>query len=104
MYPAPLALPDELGEAYLPLLLHLLYEVEQTTIGPLPSSPKGEVFRHREAYLPPLGDRYVCSTAQQVVTVLCATYEVVQLLTSVSTTDHYRFTPRLAYGIEQLVY
>ena len=55
MYPAPVALKDELREAYLPLLLHLLYEVEQTAISPLPSSPKGEVFRHRGAFLPPLG-------------------------------------------------
>lgn len=28
MYPAPIILKDELREAYLPLLLHLLYEVE----------------------------------------------------------------------------
>lgn len=54
MYPAAIALPDELREAYLPLLLHLLYEVEQTAISPLPSSPKGEVFRYRGAFLPPL--------------------------------------------------
>jgi hypothetical protein len=54
MYPAAIALPDELREAYLPLLLHLLYEVEQTAISPLPSSPKGEVFRHRGTFLPPL--------------------------------------------------
>ena len=55
MYPTAVALPDELREAYLPSLLHLLYEFEQTTISPLPSSPKGEVFRHRGAFLPPLG-------------------------------------------------
>ena len=55
MYPTSVALPYQLSEAYLPLLLHLLYELEQAAISPLPSSPKGEVFRHRGVFLPPLG-------------------------------------------------
>ena len=35
MYPAAIALKDELGKLNLPLLLHLPYEVEQPAIGPL---------------------------------------------------------------------
>ena len=44
MYPPSIALPDELGEAYLPRLLHLLDELEQAAISPLPSSPLWEEF------------------------------------------------------------
>ena len=66
MYPTPIALPYQLGEAYLPLLLHLLYEVEQPAV-------VGLVARYQ-----------VGSAAQQVVTVLCPTHERVEFLAAVA--------------------
>ena len=86
MYPTPVTLKDELGEAYLPLLLHLLDEFEQPAM-------VGLVAR----------DEVSC-TAQYVVTVLRSTHQRIEFLATVSTGHHYRLTPRLAYGIEQLVY
>ena len=66
MYPAPIILKDELREAYLPLLLHLLYEVEQAAV-------VGLVARDD-----------VRSASQHVVTVFRPTHERVKFLTSVS--------------------
>ena len=86
MYPAAIAFKDELGKLNLPLLLHLSYEVEQPA-----------VLRLRAC-------NDIRCTAQQVVTVLCATHELIQLLTAVSATDYYRLTPRLAYRVEKLLY
>ena len=86
MYPASIALPYQLGEAYLPLLLHLLYEVEQPAV-------VGLVARDD-----------VCCTAKHVVAVLHATHERVEFLAAVATGHHYRLAPRLAYGVEELVY
>ena len=66
MYPPPVTLKDELGEAYLPLPLHLLYEFEQATvIGPIPCYQ-------------------VCRAAQEVVTVLCSPHERIELLAAVA--------------------
>ena len=66
MYPPPVTLKDELGEAYLPLPLHLLYEVEQAAvIGPIPCYQ-------------------VCRAAQEVVAVLCSTYKCIELLAAVA--------------------
>jgi hypothetical protein len=64
MYPAPVALPYQLGKAYLSLLLHLLDELEQPSVIGLVACDE------------------VGSTAQQVVTVLHATHERVEFLTS----------------------
>ena len=86
MNPTAIALPDELREAYLPLLLHLPYEVEQPSV-------VGLVARNE-----------VGCASQHVVAILRATHKRVELLASVATADHYRLTPRLAYGVEQLVY
>ena len=86
MNPTSIALPDELREAYLPLLLHLLDEFEQTTV-------VGLVARDE-----------VGSAAQEVMAVLRSSDERVEFLTSISTADHYWLAPRLAYGVEQLIY
>ena len=81
MYPTPIALPDELGEAYLSLLQHLLDEFEQTTMVDLVARDE------------------VGSTAEHVVTILHASNERVELLAAVATRHYYRFTPRFAYWV-----
>ena len=86
MYPSSIALPYQLRETHLSLLLHLPYEVEQTTM-------VGLVARND-----------ICSAAQQVVTVLHASDERIELLAAVATGHHYRLTPRLAYRVEKLVH
>ena len=86
MYPSSITLPNQLGEAYLPSLLHLQDEFEQPAVVGLVASDE------------------VGSAAQHVVAVLRPSYERVELLTSVATADHYRLTPRLAYGVKKLVY
>ena len=86
MYPAAIALPDELGKPNLPLLLHLPDEVEQATV---------------------VGFRacnQVCRATQHVVTVLCPAHERIQLLTSIAAADYDRCSPRLAYGVKELGY
>ena len=86
MYPATIVLKDELGEAYLPLLLHLLYEVEQAAvIGPIPCYQ-------------------VSRAAQEVVTVLCSPHERVEFLAAVATGHHYRLAPRLTDGVKKLLH
>ena len=80
MYPATIVLKDELGESYLPLALHLPYEVEQATVVRLVACDN------------------VSSAAQEVVTVLCSTYKCIELLAAVARGDHDGLTPRLAYG------
>ena len=66
MYPTAIALPDELREAYLPSLLHLLYEFEQTTMVCLVASDD------------------IGGASQQVVTVLHATHECIEFLAAVT--------------------
>ena len=46
----------------------------------------------------------VGSATEQVVTVFYASDECVELLAAVATADHYGLAPRLAYGVEKLVY
>ena len=46
----------------------------------------------------------VGSATEQVVTVFHASDECVELLAAIATGHHYRLTPRLAYGVEKLVY
>jgi hypothetical protein len=82
MYPPSIALPDELREAYLPLLLHLLDEFEKPSVIGLVACYD------------------IRSATQQVVTVLHATHQRIQFLASISAADHYRLSPRLAYGVE----
>ena len=86
MNPTAIALPNELREAYLSLLLHLPYEVEQATM-------VGLVARYQ-----------VGSASEHMMTVLRPTHKGVELLAAVATRHHYRLTPRLAYGVKQLVY
>ena len=83
MYPA---LPDELGEADAPLLLQLLYELEQAAV--IITAACDEVG----------------STTQHVMAVLRSTHKRVELLAAVATADHYRLSPCLAYGVKELVY
>lgn len=66
MNPPTISLPYQLGEAYLPLLLHLLYEIEQPTmVSLIPSDDIG-------------------SAAQHMVTVLYASDERVEFLATVA--------------------
>ena len=86
MYPSSIALPDELREAYLPSLLHLLYEFEQTAvIGPVARNDIG-------------------CTAEEMMAVLRPTDERIELLTSVATADHDGLSPRFAYGVKELLH
>ena len=86
MYPTSVALPYQLSEAYLPLLLHLLYEFEQATMVGLVASNN------------------ICRATKDMVAILHAAHERIQLLASVSTADHDGLAPRLAYGVEELFY
>ena len=81
MYPSSTALPNELREAYLPLLLHLLDEFEQTTMVCLVASDD------------------IGGAAEEVVTVLHASDERVEFLAAVARGHHYRLSPRFAYGV-----
>ena len=86
MNPSPVALKDELGEAYLSLLLHLLYEFEQTAmVGSVTSDDIG-------------------STAEHVVAVLHTPDERVEFLTAVARGHNDGLSPRFADGVEELVY
>ena len=81
MNPTSIALPDELREAYLPLLLHLLDEFEQTAvIGPVACDDIG------------------CAT-EHVVTVLHTPDERVELLAAIATGHHDGLAPRFADGV-----
>ena len=86
MQPAVVALGDELGEAYLPRLLHLLYELEQATMVCL-------VARYQVG----------CAT-EHVMAVLHASDERVQFLAAVAAADHDGLAPRFADRIKELVY
>ena len=81
MYPTSVALPDELREAYLPLLLHLLDELEQATM------------------VSPVARDNICRATKDMVTVLHTADERIELLASVSAADNYRLSPRLADGV-----
>ena len=86
MYPAETVFGNQLRELYLPLLLHLLNELEQATVISLVASDD------------------VCSATEDMVTVLHASHEFVEFFAAVATADHYRFTPCLAYGVKELIY
>jgi hypothetical protein len=66
MYPPAIALPDELRETYLPLLLHQLHHLKQLAM--LSLRPRNDVG----------------STAEEIVTVLDASHERVQLLATIA--------------------
>ena len=66
MYPPSIVLKDELGEAYLPRLLHLLDELEQAAV--VRSIPSNDI----------------SSTAKDMVTILHTPDERVELLAAVA--------------------
>ena len=86
MYPAETVFGNQLRELYLPLLLHLLNELEQATVISLVASDD------------------VCSAAEHVMTVLHAPDERVEFLTAVATANHNGLAPRFADGVKELVY
>ena len=86
MDPAVVILCDELGEAYLPLPLHLLYHAEQSAV------------------VIPVPGYQVGSTAEEVVAVLGTSDERVELLAAVARGHYDGLSPRLADGVEELVY
>ena len=86
MYPTSVALPYQLSETYLPLLLHLLYELEQATMVGLVASNN------------------ICRATKDMVTALHTADERIELLASVSAADNYRLSPRFADGVKELVY
>ena len=86
MYPTSVALPDELREAYLPLLLHLLDEFEQPSVVSLVASDD------------------IGGAAEDVVAVLHASDERVEFLAAVARGDHDGFTPHLTDGVKKLLH
>ena len=86
MNPTSIALPYQLREAYLPLLLHLLDELEQTAmVGSVTSDDIG-------------------GAAEEVVAVLHTPDEGVEFLTAVARGHHDGLSPRFADGVEELLY
>lgn len=86
MYPASVTLPNELGELDASFLLHLLDELEQPAVVGLVACDN------------------ISRTSEDVVAVLHATHQFVELLAAVARGYNYRFAPRLAYGVKELVY
>ena len=86
MNPTSIALPDELREANLPRLLHLLYELEQP------------------AMVGPVACDDISRATQHVVTVLHTPDEGVEFLAAVARGHHDGLAPRFADGVEELVY
>ena len=81
VYPAAVALKDELGELDAPLLLHLHDEAEQTAVvGPVTSNNIGR-------------------TAEDVVAILGTAHQGVELLATLPAADNDRLAPRLAYRV-----
>ena len=86
MYPAVVVLCDELGEADLSRLLHLDDELEQTAmVGPVTGNDIG-------------------SAAEEVMAMLGTAHEGVELLAAVAAAHDNGLVPRLAYGVQELVY
>lgn len=81
MNPAAVALPYQLRETYLPLLLHLLDELEQAAV-------VGTV----------AGDD-IGRTAEDMVTILHASDERVEFLAAIARGYHNGFPPRFADGV-----
>ena len=84
--PSSISLPDELGETYLPRLQHLLYELEQlAVVGPVACDNIG-------------------GTAEEMVAILGASHQGVELFAAIAAAHHDRLAPRFAYRVEELVY
>ena len=86
MEPTIVVLCDQLGEADLSCLLHLLDELEQAAV------------------VGPVAGNEVCCAAEQVMAMCGATDEGVELLAAVARGYHDGLAPRLAYGVQELVY
>ena len=86
MNPAIVVLGNQLREAYLPLALHLHDEAEQAAM--IVAATRDEVG----------------STAQQVMAMLGAAHEGIELWASVARGDDDGLAPRFADGIKELVY
>ena len=82
--PAASAFADELGEAYLPLGVHLPYEVEESVVVDRRAADD------------------VGGTAQEVVAVGDAAHEFVEARAAVARGHLDGCAPRLAYGVEEL--
>ena len=87
MYPAAVVLKDELGELDAALLVHLLYEFEETSMVGLVASCND-----------------IGRAAEDVVAVLRAAHEFVELLAAVAAGDDDGSAPRFTYGVEELFY
>ena len=86
MEPTIVVLCDELGEADLSCLLHLHDELEQAAVvGSVASDDIG-------------------SAAEEVMAMCGSAHEGVELLAAVPRGDHDGLAPRLAYGVQELVY
>ena len=81
MYPSSVALPDELGEPYAALLLHLLYHLEQTAMVGLRATDD------------------VRRAAEDMVAILGTAYKRVELLAAIPAAHHDRLAPRLTYRV-----
>ena len=86
MYPAAIALPNQLGELDAPLLLHLHDEAEQlAVVGPVACNNIGR-------------------TAEHMVAILGTAHQGVELLAAIAATHHDRLAPCLAYGVKELLH
>ena len=81
MYPTSVALPYQLSETYLPLLLHLLYELEQLAMVGLRAT-----------------DDVRCA-AEDMVAILGTAYQGVELLAAIPAAHDDGLAPRRAYGV-----
>ena len=86
MYPPPVALPNQLGKLDAPLLMHLLYYFEQLAM-------IGSVTRND-----------IGGTAEEMVAILGASHQGVELFAAIAAAYHDRLAPRFAYRVEELVY
>ena len=86
MYPPPVALPNQLGKLDAPLLMHLLYYFEQLAmIGSVPRNDIG-------------------GTAEEMVAILGASHQGVELFAAITAAHHDRLAPRFAYRVKDLLY
>ena len=86
MNPPSVAFPYQLGKLDAPLPVHLLYEPEQAAV------------------VGPVACYQVGSTAEDMVTVLHAPDERVELLAAVARGYHDGLSPRFADGVKELFY
>ena len=81
MNPAAVSLPYQLGKLDAPLLLHLYDEAEKAAV------------------VGPVARNNIRRTSEDMVAVLHAAYQGVELLAAIPTADYDRLAPRLAYRV-----